>query len=135
MPFQGQPPNGLTSDVGEVDVISVRKLHKADREKLRRNRINEQFAELASVLGTIVCISSVRSNVLTMQFFNGSLDPERPKNDKATILGDGVLALNEVRETVRKLKLEHEALVEEQKEVNSHLVSCSIAVLIYKGFG
>lgn len=33
------------------DAASVRKVHKADREKLRRDRLNEQFGELAGVLG------------------------------------------------------------------------------------
>ena len=33
------------------DPASVRKVHKADREKLRRDRLNEQFGELAGVLG------------------------------------------------------------------------------------
>lgn len=33
------------------DAASVRKVHKADREKLRRDRLNEQFVELAGVLG------------------------------------------------------------------------------------
>lgn len=34
------------------DAATVRKVHKADREKLRRDRLNEQFGELAGVLGT-----------------------------------------------------------------------------------
>ncbi|CAI7833655.1 unnamed protein product [Closterium sp. NIES-53] len=37
------PLTGLTT-------TSMRKVHKADREKLRRDRLNDQFAELATVL-------------------------------------------------------------------------------------
>lgn len=37
---------------GEVkDCIAARKSQKADREKLRRDRLNEQFIELGNVLG------------------------------------------------------------------------------------
>lgn len=33
------------------DTIAARKVQKADREKLRRDRLNEQFAELGNTLG------------------------------------------------------------------------------------
>jgi hypothetical protein len=31
--------------------MSARRMHKADREKLRRDKLNEQFSELAKALG------------------------------------------------------------------------------------
>lgn len=34
------------------DSISARKVQKADREKLRRDKLNEQFSELGNTLGT-----------------------------------------------------------------------------------
>lgn len=37
---------------GEIKgCVTVRKIQKADREKLRRDRLNEQFVELGNVLG------------------------------------------------------------------------------------
>lgn len=33
------------------DSIAARKVQKADREKLRRDRLNEQFADLGNALG------------------------------------------------------------------------------------
>ncbi|CAM6110339.1 unnamed protein product [Calypogeia fissa] len=74
--------------------VSARKIHKADREKLRRDRLNEQFAELASVL-----------------------DPDRPKNDKATILGDGVQVVKELRSEVKRLRAEHTSLLDESRDL------------------
>lgn len=35
--------------------IASRKVQKADREKLRRDRLNEQFTELGSTLGKFTC--------------------------------------------------------------------------------
>lgn len=37
----------------EVDPIAARKVQKADREKLRRDRLNENFFELGSTLGIV----------------------------------------------------------------------------------
>ena len=34
-----------------MDCTAARKTQKADREKLRRDRLNEQFVELGNVLG------------------------------------------------------------------------------------
>lgn len=100
-----------------VEPVNARKVHKADREKLRRNRINEQFVELASVLGSFVngffnslCFLS------TIQMF--CPDPARPKNDKATIICDSISTVMELRREIAKLKTERAALLEEQKEVN-----------------
>ena len=36
---------------GADDRMSARRMHKADREKLRRDKLNEQFSELAKALG------------------------------------------------------------------------------------
>ncbi|KAI5081956.1 hypothetical protein GOP47_0001699 [Adiantum capillus-veneris] len=74
--------------------ISARRLHKADREKLRRDKLNEQFTELAN-----------------------ALDPDRPKNDKATILGESIQVVKELREEVKRLKTEHASLVDESSEL------------------
>lgn len=35
------------------DSIAARKVQKADREKLRRDRLNEQFMELGKTLGKL----------------------------------------------------------------------------------
>lgn len=76
------------------DAASVRKVHKADREKLRRDRLNEQFGELAGVL-----------------------DPDRPKNDKATILGESVQVVKELRSEVKRLKCEQTSLLDESRDL------------------
>lgn len=39
------------------DAVAARKVQKADREKLRRDRLNEQFVELGNVLGNISLLS------------------------------------------------------------------------------
>lgn len=80
---------------GEVkDCIAARKVQKADREKLRRDRLNEQFIELGN-----------------------TLDPDRPKNDKATILADTVQLLKDLSNQVNKLKAEYDTLTEESREL------------------
>lgn len=48
-PMSGSGRAGGSTENG--DAATVRKVHKADREKLRRDRLNEQFGELAGVLG------------------------------------------------------------------------------------
>ena len=40
-------------DVEIKDPVAARKVQKADREKLRRDRLNEQFLELGNTLGTL----------------------------------------------------------------------------------
>lgn len=35
------------------DPVAARKVQKADREKLRRDRLNEQFSELGNTLGNL----------------------------------------------------------------------------------
>ncbi|CAM6016406.1 unnamed protein product [Sphagnum balticum] len=96
-----QPANVFPGSSGRVagsnengDPTSARKVHKADREKLRRDRLNEQFGELAGVL-----------------------DPDRPKNDKATILGDSVQVVKELRAEVKRLKFEQTTLLDESRDL------------------
>ncbi|KAL4361987.1 hypothetical protein GQ457_04G021170 [Hibiscus cannabinus] len=76
------------------DSISARKAQKADREKLRRDRLNEQFIELGN-----------------------SLDPDRPKNDKVTILVDTTQMLKDLTAQVDRLKAECSSLTEESREL------------------
>ncbi|KAL2907101.1 hypothetical protein RDABS01_005811 [Bienertia sinuspersici] len=77
-----------------TDPIAVRKVQKADREKLRRDRLNEHFLDLGNVL-----------------------DPDRPKNDKATILVDTIQILRDLTAEVNKLKAECTTLSEESHEL------------------
>lgn len=72
----------------------ARKVQKADREKLRRDRLNEQFTELGN-----------------------TLDPDRPRNDKASILGDTIQVLRDLTTQVDKLKAEYATLTEESREL------------------
>ncbi|XWS42173.1 hypothetical protein CRYUN_Cryun17cG0145200 [Craigia yunnanensis] len=76
------------------DPIAARKVQKADREKLRRDRLNEQFLELGN-----------------------TLDPDRPKNDKATILVDTIQMLKDLTAEVNRLKAECSSLTEESREL------------------
>ncbi|KAI3818952.1 hypothetical protein L1987_12774 [Smallanthus sonchifolius] len=69
------------------------KVQKADREKLRRGRLKKQFAELGK-----------------------TLDPERPKFDKATILIDTIQMLNDLTAQVDRLKSEYTTLTYESRE-------------------
>ncbi|XP_020202878.1 transcription factor bHLH121 isoform X1 [Cajanus cajan] len=78
-----------------MDCTAARKTLKADREKLRRDRLNEQFVELGNIL-----------------------DPDRPKNDKATILGDTIQLLKDLTSQVSKLKDEYTTLNEESCELS-----------------
>ncbi|RZC03326.1 Transcription factor bHLH121 isoform F [Glycine soja] len=75
------------------DPSAARKVLKADREKLRRDRLNEHFQELGN-----------------------ALDPDRPKNDKATILTETVQMLKDLTAEVNRLKTEHKTLSEESRE-------------------
>ncbi|KAK8673281.1 hypothetical protein V6N13_111628 [Hibiscus sabdariffa] len=76
------------------DPIAARRVQKADREKLRRDKLNEQFLELGN-----------------------TLDPDRPKNDKATILADTIQILKDLTAEVNRLKAEHSSLTEESCEL------------------
>ncbi|KAJ8530254.1 hypothetical protein K7X08_037089 [Anisodus acutangulus] len=96
------PSNGLHSESSSKqkpeaelkDYIAARKVQKADREKIRRDRLNEQFMELGK-----------------------TLDPDRPKNDKASILGDTVQMLKDLTAQVGRLKSEYAALTDESREL------------------
>ncbi|RAL39737.1 hypothetical protein DM860_003270 [Cuscuta australis] len=80
---------------GELkDNSAARKVQKADREKLRRDRLNEQFAELGSIL-----------------------DPDRPKNDKASIIVDTIQMVKELTDQVCRLKDEYASLTEQYREL------------------
>ncbi|KAJ1425329.1 Myc-type, basic helix-loop-helix [Sesbania bispinosa] len=81
-------------EVEAQDPTAARKVQKADREKLRRDRLNDHFHELGN-----------------------ALDPDRPRNDKATILTDAIQMLKDFTEEVNKLKMEHKALSEESREL------------------
>ncbi|XP_044490866.1 transcription factor bHLH121-like isoform X2 [Mangifera indica] len=87
-----QPKSRPDGDV--KDCVAARKIQKADREKLRRDRLNEHFTELGN-----------------------TLDPDRPKNDKATILADTIQLLKDLTSQVDKLKAEHATLTEESREL------------------
>ncbi|XP_050233932.1 transcription factor bHLH121 [Mercurialis annua] len=74
--------------------VAARKTQKADREKLRRDRLNEYFIELGN-----------------------ALDPDRPKNDKATIITDTIQLLKDLTSQINKLKAEYATLTEESREL------------------
>ncbi|XP_022139711.1 transcription factor ILR3-like [Momordica charantia] len=70
---------------------------KACREKLRRDRLNDRFLELGSIL-----------------------DPGRPpKTDKAAILVDAVRMVNQLRGEAQKLKESNSSLQEKIKELKT----------------
>lgn len=79
---------------GGANRVFSRKSHKADREKLRREKINEQFAELAS-----------------------ALDPDWPKNDKASILIESMQVVKDLRVEIKRLQDEHALLMDESREL------------------
>lgn len=69
---------------------------KACREKARRDRLNDKFVELGSIL-----------------------DPANPKTDKAAILSDAVKAVNQLRTEAQKLKDTNENLQEKINELKT----------------
>ncbi|CAO2815554.1 unnamed protein product [Amaranthus hypochondriacus] len=81
-------------EMDSEDPTAARKLQKAGREKQRRCRLNEQFIELGN-----------------------TLDADRPKNDKATILTDTIQMLTDLTAEVNKLQAEYAALSEEAREL------------------
>ncbi|KAL8267858.1 hypothetical protein R6Q59_001656 [Mikania micrantha] len=93
-PDNQSPPNQVKTESRPGTELKDRKLQKADREKLRRDRLNDQFTELGK-----------------------TLDPERPKFDKATILSDSIQMLNDLTAQVNRLKSEYTALTEESREL------------------
>ncbi|OVA04926.1 Myc-type [Macleaya cordata] len=88
------PESSQRPEVEAKDSVAARKVQKADREKLRRDRLNEQFLELGN-----------------------ALDPDRPKNDKATILADTIQMLKDLTAQVNRLKEEYATLSEESNEL------------------
>nr|WIE96067.1 basic helix-loop-helix transcription factor [Loropetalum chinense var. rubrum]WIE96068.1 basic helix-loop-helix transcription factor [Loropetalum chinense var. rubrum] len=70
---------------------------KACREKLRRERLNDRFLELSSIL-----------------------EPGRPaKTDKSAILGDAIRVLNQLRTEAQELKEANEKIQEEIKNLKA----------------
>ncbi|KAK4858137.1 hypothetical protein QYF36_011576 [Acer negundo] len=68
---------------------------KACREKMRRDKLNDRFLELASIL-----------------------DPGRsPKMDKAVLLADAVQMVSQLRDEAQKMKESNESLVEKINEL------------------
>ncbi|XP_031260048.1 transcription factor bHLH121 [Pistacia vera] len=95
VPATHPQPKSSQRPEGEIkDCVAARKIQKADRERLRRDRLNEHFTELGS-----------------------TLDPDRPKNDKATILADTIQLLKDLTSQVDKLKAEYTTLTEESREL------------------
>ncbi|VVB10076.1 unnamed protein product [Arabis nemorensis] len=72
---------------------SCRKIQKAEREKIRRDKLNEQFLELGN-----------------------ALDPNRPKSDKTLILNDTIQTLKDLMTQVDRLKAEYVTLSQESRE-------------------
>ncbi|KAJ0968707.1 hypothetical protein J5N97_021584 [Dioscorea zingiberensis] len=92
---QFQPGSSCQKIEQEIkDSIVARKVQKADREKLRRDKLNEQFSDLGN-----------------------TLDPDRPKNDKATILTDAIQVLKDLTAQVNRMKAEHASLSDESREL------------------
>ncbi|KAH6760067.1 hypothetical protein C2S52_009498 [Perilla frutescens var. hirtella] len=83
-----------SNDMEVRNAVATRKVMKADREKLRRGKLNEQLLELGTLL-----------------------DPERPKNDKGSIISDTIQVLKDLNSEVKKLKAEHAVLCEESREL------------------
>nr|XP_025651715.1 transcription factor bHLH121-like [Arachis hypogaea]XP_025698367.1 transcription factor bHLH121-like [Arachis hypogaea] len=93
------PSNRSHREKGQAEppqdpAVAARKVQKADREKLRRDRLNDHFHDLAN-----------------------TLDPDRPRNDKATILTDTIQMLKDLTAEVNRLKTEHKALSDESREL------------------
>lgn len=80
-------------EVGDPTVVA-RKVQKADREKIRRDRLNDHFHQLGTVI-----------------------DPDRPRNDKATIITETIQVLKDITSEVDRLKTEHKSLSEESREL------------------
>ncbi|XP_042430237.1 transcription factor BHLH062-like [Zingiber officinale] len=71
-----------------------KKIHKAEREKLKRDQLNEHFVELGHVL-----------------------EPDRQNNCKASILGDTTRVLRDLFAQVNSLGKENAALLSESRYV------------------
>uniref|UniRef100_A0A1J3I7P0 Transcription factor bHLH11 n=1 Tax=Noccaea caerulescens TaxID=107243 RepID=A0A1J3I7P0_NOCCA len=75
-------------------VSSSRQIQKSEREKIRRDKLNEQFLELGN-----------------------ALDPKRPKSDKASTITDTIQMLKDLMSQVDKLKAEYATLSQESREL------------------
>lgn len=58
---------------------------------------------------------------ITMVVFVTS-DPVRPKLDKGTILAESILAVNELRSNIDRMKSENIALSDESRDVRFHFL-------------
>lgn len=94
LPATGTHHGSQRAECKSQGSTSARKVQKADREKMRRDKLNEQFQDLGN-----------------------ALDPDRPRNDKATILGDTIQMLKDLTTQVNKLKAEYTSLSEEACEL------------------
>lgn len=65
--------------------------------------------------------------MFTLLFENA--DPDRPKNDKATIITDTVQVLKDLTAEVTRLKADYTALSEESREV---MFSLCIVIMVLK---
>lgn len=83
-----------SNDMEVRNTVATKKVIKADREKLRRDKLNEQLLELGNLL-----------------------DPDRPKNDKGSIIADTIQVLKDLDSQVKKLKTDNEVLCEESREL------------------
>nr|CAB3490227.1 unnamed protein product [Digitaria exilis] len=83
-----------------------KKTHKAEREKLKRDQLNDLFLELGSMLGT-----NQESSAFT--------DLDRQNTGKATILGDATRELRDLVTQVESLRKEQSALLSERQYVSS----------------
>ncbi|CAL5395242.1 unnamed protein product [Camellia sinensis] len=84
---------------------------KACRERLRRERLNDRFVELSSIL-----------------------EPGRPpKTDKLAILGDAIRVLNQLRAESQEFKETNEKLLEEIKSLKAEKNELRDEKLVLKG--
>ncbi|KAL3527215.1 hypothetical protein ACH5RR_011871 [Cinchona calisaya] len=93
-PYNSGSKRRLQDDIDANNAIVARKIQKADREKLRRDKLNEHFQELGYVL-------------------------DGHKNDKAIIVTDAIRALKDLTSEVSRLQSEHAALHQESNEETS----------------
>ena len=68
-------------------------------------------------------------DVRIVTFLFENTDPDRPKNDKATILTDTLQVLKDLTAEVTRLKAEYTALSEESREV---MFSLFLALMVSK---
>ncbi|CAL9132009.1 unnamed protein product [Musa textilis] len=87
-----ESPGSLTDKKNQSRV--PKKMHKAEREKLKRDQLNELFLELGHVL-----------------------EPDRQNNCKASILGDTTRVLRDLFAQVETLRKENAALLTESRYV------------------